>query len=68
MIGPSIRTHGIIWRMRKTVMSSKTITEDALFYVNNLEILQEHIPNESVYLIFLDPPFIPTAILTFSSL
>jgi len=49
-------------------MSSKTITEDALFYVNNLEILQEHIPNESVYLIFLDPPFIPTAILTFSSL
>jgi 16S rRNA G966 N2-methylase RsmD len=28
-----------------------------LFYGDNLEILQAHIPDESVDLIYLDPPF-----------
>ena len=28
-----------------------------LYYGDNLEILREHIPDESVDLIYLDPPF-----------
>ncbi len=35
----------------------KPITKNTLFYGNNLIILREHIPNESVDLIYLDPPF-----------
>ena len=30
---------------------------NALYYGDNLEILREHIPDESVDLIYLDPPF-----------
>ncbi len=33
------------------------ITQNALFYGDNLDILREHIPDESVDLIYLDPPF-----------
>jgi site-specific DNA-methyltransferase (adenine-specific) len=35
----------------------KPITKNTLFYGDNLFILHEHIPNESVDLIYLDPPF-----------
>jgi site-specific DNA-methyltransferase (adenine-specific) len=35
----------------------KAITKNTLFYGDNLEILQEYIPDESVDLIYLDPPF-----------
>jgi 16S rRNA G966 N2-methylase RsmD len=35
----------------------KPITENTLFYSDNLIILRDHIPNESVDLIYLDPPF-----------
>lgn len=35
----------------------KPITKNTLFYGDNLEILQEYIPDESVDLIYLDPPF-----------
>ena len=28
-----------------------------LYYGDNLEILREHIPDESVDLIYIDPPF-----------
>ncbi len=38
-------------------MSSKPIAENTLFYGDNLFILREHIPSESVDLIYLDPPF-----------
>jgi site-specific DNA-methyltransferase (adenine-specific) len=38
-------------------MSQKPITENTSFYGDNLIILQEHIPSESVDLIYLDPPF-----------
>ena len=38
-------------------MSPKPITENTLFYGDNLFILREHIPSESVDLIYLDPPF-----------
>lgn len=38
-------------------MSPKPITENTLFYGDNLIILREHIPSESVDLIYLDPPF-----------
>ena len=35
----------------------KPITANTLFYGDNLPILREHIPDESVDLIYLDPPF-----------
>ena len=35
----------------------KPITENTLFYGDNLIILREHIHSESVDLIYLDPPF-----------
>ena len=38
-------------------MSPKPITENTLFYGDNLDILREHIDSESVDLIYLDPPF-----------
>src|SRR2546422_650534 len=38
-------------------MSPKPITENTLFYGDNLFILLEHIPSESVDLFYLDPPF-----------
>lgn len=33
------------------------ITENILFYGDNLPILREYIPSASVDLIYLDPPF-----------
>lgn len=38
-------------------MSPKPITRNTLFYGDNLTILREYIPTESVDLIYLDPPF-----------
>ncbi len=38
-------------------MSPKPITENTLFYGDNLPILREYIPTESVDLVYLDPPF-----------
>ena len=38
-------------------MAPKPITENILYYGDNLFILREHIPSESVDLIYLDPPF-----------
>ena len=38
-------------------MSLRPITENTLFYGDNLIILREHIPSESVDLVYLDPPF-----------
>jgi len=38
-------------------LSPKPIAENTLFYGDNLVILREHIPSESVDLIYLDPPF-----------
>jgi DNA modification methylase len=38
-------------------MSQKAISENTLFYGDNLKILREYIPDESVDLIYLDPPF-----------
>ncbi len=35
----------------------RPITENTLFYGDNLPILREYIPDESVDLIYLDPPF-----------
>ncbi len=35
----------------------KPITENTLFYGDNLFILREYIPSDSVDLIYLDPPF-----------
>ena len=38
-------------------MSPNPITQNTLFYGDNLKILREYIPSESVDLIYLDPPF-----------
>ena len=35
----------------------KPINQNTLFYGDNLDILQQYIPDESVDLIYLDPPF-----------
>jgi adenine specific DNA methylase Mod len=38
-------------------MSPKPLTDNTLFYGDNLPILREHVSDESVNLIYLDPPF-----------
>jgi site-specific DNA-methyltransferase (adenine-specific) len=38
-------------------MSRQSITENTLFYGDNLDILRQYIASESVDLIYLDPPF-----------
>ena len=38
-------------------MYPQPITQNTLFYGDNLKILREYIPSESVDLIYLDPPF-----------
>src|SRR6266849_7876891 len=38
-------------------MSPQPVTENTLFYGDNLNILRQYIPDESVDLIYLDPPF-----------
>ena len=38
-------------------MSAKAITTNTLFYGDNLPILRDHIQDESIALIYLDPPF-----------
>ena len=38
-------------------MTPKPITHNTLFYGDNLPILREHIPSESIDLVYLDPPF-----------
>lgn len=38
-------------------MSPQPITENTLFYGDNLKVLREYIPSESIDLIYLDPPF-----------
>ncbi len=38
-------------------MSPKPITENTLFYGDNLPILREYVADESVDLVYLDPPF-----------
>lgn len=38
-------------------MTPKPITQNTLFYGDNLSILRDYIPDESIDLIYLDPPF-----------
>jgi site-specific DNA-methyltransferase (adenine-specific) len=38
-------------------LSPRPITENTLFYGDNLDILRQYIPDESIDLIYLDPPF-----------
>jgi site-specific DNA-methyltransferase (adenine-specific) len=44
----------VLWKRGQRM---KPITKNTLFYGDNLFILREHIPTESVDLIYLDPPF-----------
>jgi site-specific DNA-methyltransferase (adenine-specific) len=41
----------------EAAMSSQPITENTLFYGDNLDILRDYIPDASVDLVYLDPPF-----------
>src|SRR5262249_42479698 len=43
--------------IKECAMTPKAITENTLFYGDNLPILRDHIPDESVDLVYLDPPF-----------
>ncbi len=38
-------------------MSPQPVTDNTLFYGDNLDILREYIPDASVDLVYLDPPF-----------
>ena len=38
-------------------MPPRAVSENTLFYGDNLYILREHIPSESIDLVYLDPPF-----------
>ncbi len=38
-------------------MSPRPITENTLFSADNLDILRQYIPDESIDLVYLDPPF-----------
>ncbi len=38
-------------------MHHRPISSNTLFYGDNLDILREYIPSDSVDLIFFDPPF-----------
>ncbi len=38
-------------------MTQKAITTNTLFYGDNLPILRDHFADESVDLVYLDPPF-----------
>lgn len=38
-------------------MASKSFSSNTLYYGDNLEVLRKYFPNESVDLIYLDPPF-----------
>ncbi len=38
-------------------MSPETIVTNTLFYGDNLEILREYIGEQSIDLVYLDPPF-----------
>jgi site-specific DNA-methyltransferase (adenine-specific) len=38
-------------------MPLRTIDSNTLFYGDNLDILREHIPDEAIDLVYLDPPF-----------
>jgi len=39
------------------VRARRAVTGNALFYGDNLDVLRKSIPDESVDLIYLDPPF-----------
>lgn len=38
-------------------MSPRPITDNTLYYGDNLDILRDYIPDESIDLVYLDPPF-----------
>jgi 16S rRNA G966 N2-methylase RsmD len=40
-------------------MTPKPIAQNTLFYGDNLPVLREYVPDESIDLVYLDPPFNP---------
>ena len=45
------------WIDKSKIPTMKPLSRNTLFYGDNLEILREYVPDESVDLIYLDPPF-----------
>jgi site-specific DNA-methyltransferase (adenine-specific) len=45
---------------KHTMPPAPIMTQNTLFYGDNLDILREHVATESVDLIYLDPPFNPS--------
>jgi len=54
---PSNLAVTVIVNSGRRKMSPKPITQNTLFYGDNLPIMREYIPTESIDLIYLDPPF-----------
>lgn len=54
---PTIQQKTTQWIGRMFHMCPQPITQNTLFYGDNLKILREYIPTDSIDLIYLDPPF-----------
>ena len=54
---PPIRGKRVPTRYNATTMTTEHIATNTLYYGDNLAVLREHVPDESVDLVYLDPPF-----------
>src|ERR1700676_3887503 len=57
LLAPQVTNFNRNIKCRKCLMNQKPITQNTLFYGDNLNILREYIVSESVDLVYLDPPF-----------
>jgi len=46
-----------MWQWHQVSKTMESITQNTLFYGDNLNILRDYIPDKSIDLIYLDPPF-----------
>ena len=54
---PPTRGKHVPTRYNATTMTTEHIPTNTLYYGDNLAVLREHVPDESVDLVYLDPPF-----------
>jgi DNA modification methylase len=47
----------VLWRLRRNAQGDRLQTMNQLFYGDNLDVLRQHVKDESVDLVYLDPPF-----------
>ncbi len=57
LYAPSLAARIRITRQEDLILMARPITDNTLYYGDNLNILRDYIPDESVDLIYLDPPF-----------